>query len=113
MCYELETGRLPRNDPTSKDELTRHGNISVLPGTCRNPIVIPVQTVIQGGWLELAGHLESRRRWIPAFAKMTSVCLGGLTGTGLGVVMLPAFEPPKGGFPGTKNTAFGGATWHE
>lgn len=51
MCFEFETGRLPRNVPTSKDELTRYGNIVVSPAICRNPIVIPVQTVIQGaGW---------------------------------------------------------------
>lgn len=51
MCFEFETGRLPRNVPTSKDELTRYWNIAVSPAICRNPIVIPVQTVIQGaGW---------------------------------------------------------------
>ena len=48
MCFEFETGRLPRNVPTSKDELTRYWNIAVSPAICRNPIVIPVQTVIQG-----------------------------------------------------------------
>ena len=55
MCFEFETGRLPRNVPTSKDELTRYWNIAFSPAICRNSIVITVCTVIQG----LAGISET------------------------------------------------------